>query len=260
MRAHHRMDDRLAEFLEILGPRVGVVGIEAVDRLQPVEPAPLVFRQRFIGGAHTGDAGAAAGGRDFDAVQDRRGRRALAVGVVGVPALGRTLAVAVPDHPDIGIALHVVLRIMLPHRRPERARRVEILLRGQRLVAEHQRQMLAQRPRQRLAGRRVDRTAEIDPRDLGAERRMERGYRDVGHGVPRFCCGDSVAGRGTSGEPEPAQPGNCVQPTHRPGGAQRSGGLMGALRPHHADQRRDREAEQGQLWKPAASERIRQVL
>jgi hypothetical protein len=109
MRAHHRVNDRLAEFLEILGPRVVMIDIEAVDRLERVQPAPLVFRQCGIGGAHIGDAGAAAGGRNLDPIQDRRGRRALAVGVVGVPALGRTLAIAVPDQADIRVTWHVML-------------------------------------------------------------------------------------------------------------------------------------------------------
>jgi len=46
-------------------------------------------------------------------------RGALAVGVVRVPALGRLLAVTVPDQPDQREAGHVVLGIVLLHRRPE---------------------------------------------------------------------------------------------------------------------------------------------
>ena len=74
-----------------------------------------------------------------------------------MPALGRLLAVAVPDKADIGIAGHVVLRIMLPHRRAEDFRGAEVLLRGQALVMEHQSEMLGQGEGQLFAGCRIDR-------------------------------------------------------------------------------------------------------
>ena len=73
-----------------------------------------------------------------------------------MPALGRLLAVAVPDKADIGIAGHVVLRIMLPHRGAEDFRGAEVLLRGQALVMEHQSEMLGQGEGQLFAGCRID--------------------------------------------------------------------------------------------------------
>ena len=116
-----------------------------------------------IGRAHARHAGAAAGRRNLDPVQDGGGRRALAVGVVGVPLLGRLLAVPVPDQPDQGEVRHVVLRVVLLHRRPEHRRGGEILGGRQGLVVEHQRQMIGQRARQRLPGRLVDRRLRSTP-------------------------------------------------------------------------------------------------
>jgi hypothetical protein len=92
----------------------------------------------------------------FDGISTPYNNVALAVCVIGMPALGRLLAVAVPDKADIGIAGHVVLRIMLPHRRAEDFRGAEILLRGQALVVEYQGEMFGQGERQLFAGRRID--------------------------------------------------------------------------------------------------------
>ena len=113
------MLDRLAVLVPVLRTRVGAIAVQAVERRQRLETPALVFGQRGIGRAHARHAGAAAGRRDLHAVQDGRGRRTLAVGVVGVPPFGRALAVAVPDQPDHREVRHVVLRVVLLHRRPE---------------------------------------------------------------------------------------------------------------------------------------------
>jgi len=89
------------------------------------------------------------------------------------------LTVAVPDQADQREVRHVVLRVVLLHRRPEHRRGGEVPRRRQRLVSEHERQMVGQRARQRLARRCVDRSAEIDAGYLGAERGMQwRGLHD----------------------------------------------------------------------------------
>jgi hypothetical protein len=154
-----------------------------VDGAERREVALLRLGQSGIGGAHVGDAGGAAAGRDLDSVQHRRQGRALPVGVVGVPALGRGLAVAMPDQPDIRIARHVVLRIMLSHRRAECLGGGEVLVGGQALIVKHQRQMLGERPRQRLLGGGIDRLRQIDPADFGADCLGQRRDRDLGHGI-----------------------------------------------------------------------------
>jgi hypothetical protein len=86
-----------------------------------------------------------------------------------MPTFSRTLAVAVPDQADIGKPRHVVLRVVLPHRGTKRFGRSEVLLGRQRLVAEHERQMLGQCLRQCVARCRVDRCSEVDAVNLGAE-------------------------------------------------------------------------------------------
>ena len=126
--------------------------VQRVDRPQPAQPGLLGFRQRRVRRAHVGDAGAAAVRRYFDAVKNGRGRWFLPVGVIGMPTLGRLLPVAVPDQSDIGMIRHVALRVMLPHRGDERLRRREVLFRSQRLIMEHQRQMLRQRADTGLRG------------------------------------------------------------------------------------------------------------
>ena len=87
-----------------------------------------------------------------------------------------------PDQPDIGVLGHVVLRVMLPHRRPERLGRGEVLRRGEALVPEHQREVLGERPVQRLTGLAVHRPAEVDAGDFRPERRMQRRNGEIGHG------------------------------------------------------------------------------
>ena len=172
MGAHHRVLDRLAVPVLVFRARVGVP-VQPVERRERLEAPALVLRQGEIGRAHVGHAGAAAGRGNLLPVQDGGGRRALAVGVVGVPLLGRLLAVPVPDQPDQGEVRHVVLRVVLLHRRPEHRGGGEILGGRQGLVVEHQRQMIGQRLRQRVPGRLVDRRAQVDAGHLGAQRRMD---------------------------------------------------------------------------------------
>src|SRR6185436_2079204 len=76
------------------------VPVQPVERGERLEAPALVLRQREISRAHAGHAGAAARRRDLPSVQDGGGRRTLTVGVIGVPLLGRPLAVPMPDQPD----------------------------------------------------------------------------------------------------------------------------------------------------------------
>jgi hypothetical protein len=103
--------------------------------------------------------------------------------VIGVPLLGRLLAIPVPDQPDQREVRHVMLRVVLLHRRPEHGGCREKLRRRQALTAKDQRQVIRQRARQQVPGRSVDGRAEIHARDLGAERRVERSDVDRGHGL-----------------------------------------------------------------------------
>ena len=77
--------------------------------------------------------------------------------MIGVPALGRLLTVAMPDQADIRVFRHLMLRIVLPHRRPERLGGGEVLVRGEVLAMKHQREVLGERLRQRLSCRGIDR-------------------------------------------------------------------------------------------------------
>jgi hypothetical protein len=65
--------------------------------------------------------------------------------VVGVPLLGGLLTVAVPDQPDQRKVRHVVLGVVLLHRRAEHRGGGQVLGRRQRLIAKHQGQMVGQR-------------------------------------------------------------------------------------------------------------------
>src|ERR1051326_6389017 len=105
------MLDRLPVILAILLARVALVAVERVERRQRVEPPALVVPERLVRGAHARDTRTAAGRRNLDAVEDRRGRRALAIGVIRVPSLRRLLTVAVPDQSDQREFRHVVLRV-----------------------------------------------------------------------------------------------------------------------------------------------------
>ena len=138
------MLDGLGVLVPIFLPGVGAAAVETVERRQPIEPPALGRGKRGVGGAHVGHAGPATRRRDLHAVQDRRRRRTLAIRVVGVPLLGGLLAVVVPDQPDEREVRHVVLRVMLLHRRAEHRRGGEILRRRQRLIAKYQRQVVGQ--------------------------------------------------------------------------------------------------------------------
>jgi hypothetical protein len=108
--------------------------------------------------------------------------------------LGGLLAVTVPDEADQREVGHVVLRVVLLHRRSERRRGGEILFRRQRLLAEHERQVVGQRPRQRLPGLGGQRPGEVDPGDLGAERGVERGDRQRCGAHRRASCREPRSG------------------------------------------------------------------
>lgn len=112
-----------------------------------------------------------------------------------MPGFGGTLAVAVPDEPDIGIAGHVVLRTVLAYRRSKYAGSGEILLGGERLRGKHQHQVLRQQPRKIFGGLVIERRAQIDPDDGEAEQFMERHQRVDRHRVRPFGNGDPVTPR-----------------------------------------------------------------
>src|SRR5712692_2101303 len=89
--------------------RVVGVPVQAVERRERLEASALALRKREIRRAHARHARAAAGRRDLHPVQDGGGGRTFTVGMVGVPLLGRLLAVPVPDQADHREVRHVVL-------------------------------------------------------------------------------------------------------------------------------------------------------
>src|SRR5690242_7479473 len=74
-----------------------------------------------------------------------------------------------PDEADQREIRHVVLRVVLRHRRAEGGRRGEVGGRGQRLVAEDESQMIRERLAQGVTRRRVDGSGQVDTRDQGAQ-------------------------------------------------------------------------------------------
>ena len=125
----------------------------------------------------------------------------------------------------------------------------EILLRRQRLVAEHQRQWSASaRDSASRVGASIGRPRST-PGDLGAERGMERGYRDVGHIVPRGRFRRSLAAEELGSNGDARRPAMRPLPQAGKRGSQ-APNLSGRVLPVSCRPARRPEAEQGQLRKP----------
>ena len=144
-----------------------------MDRAQPVEAVPDLVGQSFVRTVHVGEQRVAADVGDDASAEDRTERRLGSPRHVAVPGV---LASAVPlvvlDQQDLAVFL--VLRC---HRMDlevaEIATEVEMLLRGDRLLAEEEHLVLQQTGAQRRDRRLVERLAEVDVADLGTDRRAQ---------------------------------------------------------------------------------------
>ena len=133
----------------VAGPAEDVAA--RVDGTQPLERSLESGRQRIVGAVHVGEHGVAAPAWNLEGIQQRAERGRIVVGVVGMPAAA-----------DVGL----MLRLLQHHRharllrdggeeavdvdRAEPARRGQLAVRRQFLVAEEHHAMLRLRGRHRV--------------------------------------------------------------------------------------------------------------
>ena len=141
-----------------------------------------------VGGAHVGEQGVAPDRRDLDGMQDGTEGRAGPPRHVGVPAVlvaadGRLLFEA-DEFRLVGIGRDERMDLELA----EPAGEGDVLVRGQRLVPEEEHLELVEALRELVDDRVVERAAEVDAVDLGADggpdwTDVERSKRETGQSV-----------------------------------------------------------------------------
>src|ERR1700730_2374522 len=155
---------------EIVRPRT-VGATRAMHRGQISEHPLHALGQRVVGQVHVGEQRIAAEGGNFASIEDRAQRRLFEIGHVRVPGAAKVAAGFVllfPDLEDFRVIRHCGNKVM-DVEIAKTAAECQMLFRSEVLVAEKYHLMVEEGPADFRDDRVVERSCEIDPRDLGAE-------------------------------------------------------------------------------------------
>ena len=190
--AHQRLDDRIGLALGLGEAGMGRLvacraALEDIGGLHVADAGLDLGGQGLIAGAHVDHFRIAAAIGNGDAIERGELRRDAVVGMVGVPAfaaiepLAVLILVLVADLVEQRITVDGEIRVLLRHRFAETAGGGEELGRLESLVAEDDRYVFDDGSVQGIARRGVERLAEVDAGDLGADVFLEFGDLH-GHG------------------------------------------------------------------------------